>query len=135
MNKHPIWYLIIGIIILIVPTAIYLGFLIPTMSAEYNVLMASGGIIGGAGFYWTSRIPKDIKYSGLFKLATNSFTILSIVTLVQEFALRLIGVVITFIISFIIFIIFKGAWKNGRERLKNEKLAEEVARNVAENIK
>ena len=135
MKKHPILYLIIGIIILIVPTAIYLCFLIPAMSETYNVLMASGGVIGGAGFYGASRIPKEIKYSGLFKLAANSFTILTIITLVQEFALQLIGLVAVFIISFIAFIILKGAWKNGRQRLKDEHLATEVARNIVKTIK
>lgn len=135
MKKYPIWYLIIGIIILIVPTGVYLGFLIPAMSETYNVLMASGGVIGGAGFYGASRIPKEVKYSGLFKLAANSFTILTIITLVQEFALQLIGLVAVFVISFIVFIIFKGAWKNGKQRLKDERLATEVARSVVETIK
>lgn len=135
MKKHPIWYLIIGIVILIVPTAIYLVFLIPSLSAEYNVLMASGGVIGGAGFYGTSRIPSEVKYSGLFKLASTSFTIFTIITLVQEFIMELIGLAVTFVVSFIIFKILKGAWKNGRERLKNERLAEEVARNVIETTK
>ena len=135
MKKHPIWYLIIGIIVLIVPTGTYLGFLIPSMSETYNVLMASGGVVGGAGFYGASRIPKEIKYSGLFKLAANSFTTLAIITLVQEFALQLIGLVAVFIISFIIFIILKEAWKNGKQRLKDERLAAEVARNVTETLK
>lgn len=135
MNKHPIWYLIIGIIVLIVPTGVYLVFLIPSMSETYNVLMASGGVIGGAGFYGASRIPKEVKYSGLFKLAANSFTILTVITLVQEFALQLVGLVAVFIISFIAFIILKGAWKNGKQRLKDERLATEIARNVAETIK
>lgn len=135
MKKHPIWYLIIGIVVLIVPTGVYLGFLIPAMSETYNVLMASGGVISGAGFYGASRIPKEVKYSGLFKLAANSFTILTVITLVQEFALRLVGIVAVFIVSFIAFIILKGAWKNGRQRLKDERLATEVARNVAETLK
>ena len=135
MKKHPILYLIIGIIILIVPTVIYLCFLIPEMSETYNVLMASGGIIGGAGFYGANRIPKDIKFSGLFKLAANSFTILTIITLVQEFALQLVGLVAVFVVSFIAFIILKGAWKNGRQRLKDERLATEVARNIVKTIK
>lgn len=135
MKKHPIWYLIIGIIVLIVPTGVYLGFLIPAMSETYNVLMASSGVIGGAGFYGASIIPKEVKYSSLLKLAANSFTILTLITLVQEFVLQLIGLVSVFIVSFIIFIILKGAWKNGKQRLENERLATEVARNVAETIK
>lgn len=135
MKKHPIWYLIIGIIVLTVPTGVYLGFLIPAMSETYNVLMASGGVIGGAGFYGASRIPKEVKYSGLFKLAANSFTILTVITLVQEFVLQLIGLISVFIVSFIAFIILKGAWKNGKQRLKDERLATEVARNIAETLK
>lgn len=135
MKKHPILYLIIGIIILIIPTVIYLCFLIPAMSETYNILMASGGIIGGAGFYGANRIPKDIKFSGLFKLAANSFTILTIITLVQEFALQLVGLVAVFIVSFIVFIILKGAWKNGKQRLESERFAAEAARNVAKTIK
>ena len=62
MNKHPIWYLIIGIFILVAPTVIYLGFLIPQLTEAYNVLMASGGVIGGAGFYAASKIPEKLKY-------------------------------------------------------------------------
>lgn len=135
MKKHPIWYLIIGIIILIAPTGVYLGFLIPAMSETYNVLMASGGVIGGAGFYGASRIPKEVKYSGLFKLAANSFTILTVITLVQEFVLQLVGLVAVFIVSFIIFIILKGVWKNGSQKLRDDRLATEVARNVAETLK
>lgn len=135
MKKHPILYLIIGIIILIVPTAIYLSFLIPAMSETYNVLMASGGIIGGAGFYGANRIPKEIKYSGLFRLAANSFTVLMIITLVQEFALQLIGLAVVFIISFIIFMILKGAWKNGKQRLRDERLAAKITRNITETLK
>lgn len=135
MNKHPIWYLIIGIVVLIVPTGVYLGFLIPAMSETYNVLMASGGVIGGAGFYGASRIPKEVKYSGLFKLAANSFTILTVITLVQEFVLQLVGLVAVFIVSFIIFIILKGVWKNGSQKLRDDRLATEVARNVVETLK
>lgn len=135
MKKHPIWYLIIGIIILIVPTAIYLVFLIPAMSETYNVLMASGGIIGGAGFYGASRIPNEIKYSFLFKLSANSFTTLVVITVVHKFAIQLVGLVAVFIVSFIIFTILKGAWKDGRQRLRDERLATEVARNVAKTLK
>lgn len=135
MKKHPIFYLIISIFVLIAPTIIYLCFLIPSLTEEYNILMASGGIIGGGGFYGANRIPKDIKFSGLFKLATNSFTILTIITLVQEFVLQLVGLVAVFIVSFIAFIILKGAWKNGRQRIKTERIAAEVARNVVETTK
>ena len=132
MKKHPIWFLIIGIFILVVPTAIYLAFLIPQMSEEYNVLMASGGIIGGAGFYGAQRIPEKVKYSGLFKLAANSFTTMTIITLINKFIMKLMGLAAVFIICFIIFIILKGAWKNGRRKKENTELATEIARNIAE---
>ena len=135
MKKHPILYLIIGIIVLIVPTAIYLCFLIPAMSDAYNILMASSGAIGSIGFYGASIIPKETKYSGLFKMAVNSFTTLIIVTIVQEFALQLVGLVAVFIVSFIIFIILKGAWKDGKQRIKDDYLAAELARNINKDIK
>lgn len=132
MKKHPVWFLIIGIFVLIAPTAIYLVFLIPQMSEEYNVLMASGGIIGGAGFYGAHRIPEKVKYSSLFRLAANSFTTMTIITLINQFIMKLIGLAAVFIVCFIIFIILKGAWKNGRRKKENTELAREIARNIAE---
>lgn len=132
MKKHPIWFLIIGIFILVVPTVIYLCFLIPKLSEEYNILMASGGVIGGAGFYGAQKIPEKVKYGSLFKLAANSFTTLTVLTLVNQFIMQLIGLVATFIISFIIFIILKGAWKDGRRKKENAELATEIARSVNE---
>lgn len=132
MKKHPIWYLIIGISILIIPTLIYLIFLIPKMSVEYNILMASGGIIGGAGFYGSSIIPTGIKNKSLYKLAANSFTIMCVITLVNKFIMQLIGLVSTFILSFIIYKIFKEIWKNARRKKEHRELADEIARNVAE---
>lgn len=135
MKKHPFLYLIIGIIFLIVPTTIYLYFLIPDLTEAYNILMASGGIIGGAGYYSASMIPEKIKYSSLFKIAVNSFTTLVVVTIVQEFITQLIGLVVVFIFSFIIFLIFKGAYKNGKQKLINKQLSEEITRSIIENIK
>ena len=61
MKKHPNWYLVIAIAVLVVPTAVYLAFLIPKLTEEYNVLMASGGVIGGAGYYGAQKIPEKIK--------------------------------------------------------------------------
>lgn len=135
MKKHPIWFLIIGIFILIVPTVIYLCFLIPKLTEEYNILMASGGVIGGAGLYGTTKIPEKVKYGSLFKLAANSFTILTVLTLVQEFIMELIGLVAVFVVSFIIFQILKEAWKNGRRKKENAELAEEIARSITETTK
>lgn len=135
MKERPVIYLVIGILVLIIPTAIYLCFLIPSLSEEYNILMTSGGIIGSAGLYGSSLIPKNLKHSSLFKLAANSFTILTVITLVQEFILELIGLVSVFILCFIAFTILKEVWKNGRERLKSEKLATEISRSIIENIK
>ena len=132
MKKHPIWYLIIGISILIIPTLIYLIFLIPKMSVEYNILMASGGIIGGAGFYTSSIIPAGIKNKSLYKLAANSFTIMCVITLVNKFIMQLIGLVSTFILSFIIYKILKERWKNARREKERREFADEIARNVAQ---
>ena len=132
MKKHPIWYLVIGISILIIPTLIYLIFLIPKMSVEYNILMASGGIIGGAGFYASSVIPAGIKNKSLYKLASNSFTIMCVITLVNKFIMQLIGLVSTFILSFIIYKILKELWKNARREKERREFADEIARNVAQ---
>ena len=135
MNKHPIWYLIIGIFILVAPTVIYLGFLIPQLTEAYNVLMASGGVIGGAGFYAASKIPEKLKYSGLIKLSANSFTVFTILTLVNQFIMKIIGLAAVFVVSFIIFQILKGAWKNGKRKKENAELAEQITRSVAESSK
>lgn len=133
MKKHPIWYLIIGIFILIVPTIIYLCFLIPKLSEEYNILMASGGVIGGVGLYGTSKIPEKIKYSSLMKLAGNAFTILTVTAVIEKFIIEIIGLIIVIIISYIIFAIFKELWKDGKQKNRNSELAEEIARNITKN--
>lgn len=130
MSERPIIFLIIGIFILIFPTSVYLFFLIPKLSEEYNVLMASGGIIGGGGIYAASKIPKKLKYSGLFKMASNSFTILTVILIVEKFIIQLVGLVSVFIISYIIFVLLKGAYKNARRRKENRELANEISRNV-----
>lgn len=132
MKKHPIWYLIIGIFILIIPTLIYLIFLVPKLSEEYNILMASGGVIGGFGFYGTSKIPEKLKYSGLFKLASNSFTLMTVIVIVEKFIIQLIGLVSVFIICYIIFRIFLEVWRNARRKKEQIEIAREVARNIVE---
>lgn len=126
----PIWYLIIGIIFLVVPTAVYLGFLIPSMKEEYIILMSSGGVLGGVGMLGTSMIPEQTKFGIIYKTASKSFTLLVVVTLVQEFIMQIIGLVAVFILSYIVFLIFKEVWKNARRAKENAELAEEVARSI-----
>lgn len=132
---HPVWFLVIGIAVLIIPSAIYLGFLIPAMKDEYIVLMASGGAIGGAGMFGTQMIPDKVKYGALFKTASKSFTLLVMITLVQEFMGQLIGLVATFIVSYIIFKIMRGLYKDGKQARQNVRLAKEVARGTLEAAK
>lgn len=133
MKKHPIWYLVIAILILIIPTTVYLCILVPRLSEEYNVLMASGGVVGGAGLYGASKIPDKVKYSGLFKTAANSFTILTVTVLVEEFIIELVGLIAVFVVCFITFKILVEVWKNARRRKENRELAREIARSVNEN--
>lgn len=135
MKKHPVWILIIGIFILVAPTALYLGFLIPQLSEEYNILMASGGVIGGFGMYGATKIPEKVKYSGLFKLAANSFTVLTVITLIQNFIIEIIGCIAVFIVCFIVFKILLEVWRDAKRRKENSKLAEEIARNITESSK
>lgn len=133
MKKHPIWYLIIGITILIVPTLIYLYFLVPQLNEEYNVLMTSGGVVGGLGMYGTSKIPEKVKYAGLFKTASRSFTLLTVSILVEKFYIKIIGLIAVFIVSYIIYKIFVEVWKNARTRLESFNIASEVARSINKN--
>lgn len=125
---HPVWFLVIGIILLIAPTAIYLGFLIPAMKEEYIILMSSGGAIGGAGLFGTSMIPEKARYGVLFKTASKSFTLLVVITLVQEFIKELIGLAAVMVVSYIIFLIMRGLYRDGKQARANTKLAKEVAR-------
>ena len=135
MKKHPIWYLIIAIAILVIPTTIYLCVLVPKLSEEYNILMSSGGVIGGVGLYGASKIPDKIKYSGLFKAAANSFTILTVTVLVEEFIVSLVGLIAVFVICFITFKILMEGWKGARRRKENLELASEIARSLNEAFK
>jgi hypothetical protein len=125
----------IGILVLIVPTATYLIILCPQLSERYNTLMASGGIIGTGGLAACAKIPKSFKNSGLLKLAGQSLTILTVMTLVSEFWWQILGLTITIIASFIVFKIMLEVFKNGRRKIRAEKLATEVARSVAETLK
>lgn len=129
-KMNPIWFLIIGIIILIVPSAVYLGFLIPAMKNEYMILMASGGAVGGAGMFGTAMIPDKVKYGALFKTASKSFTMLVVITLVQSFIKELIGLAVVFIVCYIIYRVFKELWKDGKRKREEQRLAESVAQSV-----
>lgn len=132
MKKYPVFYLILAITVLIVPTVVYLCFLVPKLSEEYNVLMSSAGVIGGAGMYGASKIPEKIKFSGMFKLASNAFSIMAVTLLVEKFIIQLIGLVAVFIVSFIAYKILLEVYKNGRRRKQNSELAREITRNTSE---
>lgn len=135
MKKHPLSYLILGVFILVIPTLIYALILIPQLKEEYTNLTASGGIIGAGGFYLTGKIPEDWKFGKLCKMASNSFTILIIGVLIQEFYIKILGLIITFIVSYIIYRIFKEIYKNAKRRKENKQLANEIKRSVNEDIK
>lgn len=133
MTKKAIIYMTIGICCLLIPTIIYLCFLIPQLSERYNILMASGGAIAGGGLYGAEAIPDKVKYSGLFKLSARSFTLLTVTVLVNEFILKIIGLIAVIIISFILFSVFKELYKNERRRKANNDLANAIARSIIEN--
>lgn len=134
-QMNPIWWLIMGILILVIPTAVYLGFLIPKMQSEYIVLMSSGGIIGSAGITGCAYIPETAKYGTLYKTATKSFTMLIVITLIQDFIGQLLGLLAVLIVSYIIFVILRGKYRNGKQARQNADLADKVARATAEALK
>lgn len=129
---NPIWFLILGIAILVIPTVTYLCFLIPKMTDEYIVLMSSGGVIAGGGMFGASMIPDKTKFGALYKTASKSFTLLVVITLVKDFVKPLIGLAAVFIVSFIIFKIMMELWKDGKHKRENQELAAEVARSVTQ---
>lgn len=130
MRKRPIWYLIIGIFVLVVPTVVYLCFLVPQMKEEYISLMSSGGVITAGGMYGASVIPEEVKFSSMYKLSARSFTLLTVTVLVQEFIMQIVWLIAIFIVSFIIFSILKEMWKNARRKNENSEFAREIARNI-----
>lgn len=132
---NPVWWLVIGICFLVIPTAIYLGFLIPRLTEEYAILMGSGAGLGGAGLFATGMIPETAKYGTLYKTASKATTLLVVITLVQNFIGQLIGLAAVFAVSYIIFIVMRGLWRDGRQRKQNEQLAEQVARSITEATK
>lgn len=133
MKKHPIWYLVVAISVLIIPTFVYLCFLVPQLSEEYNTLMTSGGVIGGAGLYGASKIPEKVKYGGLFKTAANSFTILTVIILVEKFIIQLVGLIAVFIACFVVYKILVEVWKSARRRKESGELARAIAQNLNKN--
>lgn len=135
MTKRPWLYLVFGILFLIVPTAVYLGFLIPKMTEEYNILMASGGIISTLGIYGSNQIPDNIKFSSVYKLAGKSFSLMTASILVEKFYKHIIGLVAIVIVSYIIFLIFKELYKNAKRRKENGELAEEISKKITNSIK
>lgn len=133
MSKKYIWFLVIGIAILIIPTAIYLGFLIPKIKEEYIVLMSSGGIISTGGYYGASKIPQGKKMSSVFRFVVNSFTTMIVFTLVQDFFNEIIGLITVFIVCFVIFYILKERYKDGKQKYRDKQLAKEITRSITEN--
>jgi len=134
-KQHPVIYLIIAIFILIVPTIIYLIILVPKLTDEYNTLMASGGIIGGAGVYGANKIPDSLKFSKLYKLSANSFSMMIVVLLVEKFIVQLIGLAATIVLSYVIYKILLEVYRNARTRKQNTELAETIAANIVASSK
>ena len=135
MKKYPYLYLVIGFAFLIIPTVVYLIFLIPEMSEEYNVLMTSGGVLGAFGYYGAEKIPESLKYSGIVKTASRSYTTVIISLLVREFLSQIIGLIAVIVTSVIIYIIFREVYKNARRKLENKELAGEISRSLNKDIK
>lgn len=135
MKKHPIWFLIIGIIFLIVPATVYLVFLVPQLKEEYMTLMSSAGVIGSAGVYAIEKIPDKFRYGGLFKTAARSFDTMVVLILIQDFIGQLLGLLATIFVSFIVFKIFMEVWKDARQRKQNTELAREISRSIDKDTK
>ena len=132
---NPVWFLVIGIVVLIVPTAVYLGFLMPQMKEEYDILLASGGVIGVGGMYGAEMIPEKVKFGTLYKTSARSFTLLTVITLVQDFIPQLIGLAIVLVVSYIIFMMMRSLYKDGKQARADKRLAKEVARGITEAVK
>lgn len=132
MKKKYIWILVAAITVLIVPTVIYLCFLIPQMKEEYIVLMSSSGVIGGGGLYGASAIPDKVKYSGLFKMSARAFTLLTVTTLVEKFILQLVGLVATIVVSYVIYKILMEVYRDRKQARQNYDLASKIARSIGE---
>lgn len=132
MKKKYIWILVAAIAVLIVPTVIYLCFLIPQMKEEYIVLMSSSGVITGGGLYGASAIPDKVKYSSLFKMSARAFTLLTVTTLVEKFILQLVGLVATIVVSYVIYKILLEVYRGRKQARQNDDLASKIARSIGE---
>lgn len=132
MKKKYILIAIIAYFVLIVPTVIYLCWLIPRLTAEYNTMLASGGMIGGAAFYGASKIPDTIKFSGLFKTASRSYTLLIISILVKEFYIECVALFAIIISCYIVFKILKGMYYDRKRQFENKQLAREISSSLNE---
>lgn len=130
MKKKYIWFLVSAIFVLVVPTIVYLFFLIPKLKDEYIMLMSSGGVIGGAGMYAANAIPDKIKFSGLFKTSARSFTLLIVTVLVEKFINELIGLAVTIILSYIAYKILMEVYHDRKHSQQSTELAQEIARNI-----
>lgn len=135
MKKHPFLYLVIGIAILVIPTTIYLIFLVPKMTEECRILTASAGIIGSGGLYGANLIPEKWAFSKLYKLACRSYTLLVTISIIEKFVKELILLLTVIVTSYIIFYIFKELWKNARRKIHDEQLASQIARSFNETSK
>ena len=130
MKKRYIWFLVSAILVLVVPTVVYLFFLIPKLEDEYIMLMSSGGVIGGAGMYAANAIPDKVRFSSLFKTSARSFTILTVTILVEKFINELIGLAITIILSYIAYKILMEVYHDRKRSQQSSELAQEIARNI-----
>ena len=130
MKKKYIWFLVSAILVLIVPTVVYLFFLIPKLEDEYIMLMSSGGVIGGAGMYAANAIPDKVRFSSLFKTSARSFTLLTVTILVEKFINELIGLAVTIILSYIAYKILMEVYHDRKRSQQSTELAQEIARNI-----
>lgn len=130
MKKKYIWFLVSAIFVLVVPTVVYLIFLIPKLEDEYIMLMSSGGVIGGAGMYAANAIPDKVRFSSLFKTSARSFTILVVTILVEKFINELIGLAVTIILSYIAYKILMEVYRDRKHSQQSSELAQEIARNI-----
>ena len=130
MKKKYMWFLVSAILVLIVPTVVYLFFLIPKLEDEYIMLMSSGGVIGGAGMYAANAIPDKVRFSSLFKTSARSFTLLTVTILVEKFINELIGLAVTIILSYIAYKILMEVYHDRKRSQQSSELAQEIARNI-----
>ena len=130
MKKKYIWFLVSAIFVLVVPTVVYLFFLIPKLEDEYIMLMSSGGVIGGAGMYAANAIPDKVRFSSLFKTSARSFTILTVTILVEKFINELIGLAVTIILSYIAYKILMEVYHDRKRSQQSTERAQEIARNI-----